>query len=59
MDFGQNFKFSKTFCIGKRIREMMFGVVLRVIGSKGEANLFLAAFGQKPWTNPFGFWSKF
>ena len=38
---------------------MMFGVVLRVIGSKGGANFFLVAFGQKPWTNPFGFWSKF
>ena len=38
---------------------MMFGVVLRVIGSKGEANLFLAVFCQNPWTNPFGFWSKF
>ena len=28
-DFGQNFKFAKTFCIGKRSREMMFGVVLQ------------------------------
>ena len=37
----------------------MFGVVLRVIGSKVEAKCFLAIFGQKPWTNPLGFWSKF
>ena len=28
-DFGQNFKFAKTFCIGKRSREMMFGVFFR------------------------------
>ena len=27
-DFGQNFKFAKTFCIGKRSREMISGVVL-------------------------------
>ena len=33
-DLGQNFKFAKTFSIGKRSREMMFGVVFRVIGSK-------------------------
>ena len=38
---------------------MMFGVVLRVIGSKLEAKLKLSVFGQKPWTNPLGFWSKF
>ena len=35
-DLGQNFNFAKTFCIGKRSREMMFGVLLRVIGSKVE-----------------------
>ena len=34
---------------------MMFGVVLRVIGSKVEENWFLAALGQKAWTNPLGF----
>ena len=28
-DFGQNFKFAKTFCIGKRRREMMFGGCFR------------------------------
>ena len=44
VDFGQKawttplglwskFKFAKTFSIGKRRREMMFGVVFRVIGS--------------------------
>ena len=38
---------------------MMFGVVFRVIGSKVEEILFLAVFGQKAWTNPLGFWSKF
>ena len=38
---------------------MMFGVVLRVIGSKLEAKWKLPVFGQKPWTNPLGFWSKF
>ena len=38
---------------------MMFGVVFGVIGSKIKENLFLAVFGQKPWTNPLGFWSKF
>ena len=58
-DFGQNFKFAKTFCIVKSSREMMFGVVFRVIGSKMEGNCFLALFCQKPWTNPLGFWSKF
>ena len=58
-DFGQNFKFAQTFCIGKRSREMMFGVVFRVIGSKVEEIWFLAVFGQKAWTNPLGFWSKF
>ena len=42
-DFGQ---FAKTFCIGKNSREMMFGVVLRVIGSKVEAKWYLAVFGQ-------------
>ena len=38
---------------------MMFGVVFRVIGSKVEENWVLAVFGQKAWTNPLGFWSKF
>ena len=50
---------------------MMFGVVFGVIGSKKKSSwdfgqnfklkigLFLAVFGQKPWTNPLGFWSKF
>ena len=38
---------------------MMFGVVLRVIGSKVEAKWFLAVFDEKPWTNPLGFGSKF
>ena len=46
-DFGQNFKFAKTFYIGKGRREMMFGVILRVIGSNFEENRFLADFGQK------------
>ena len=57
-DFGQKFKFAKTFCIVKKSREMMFGVVFRVIGSKLEENWFLGVFGQKAWTNPLGFWSK-
>ena len=52
LDFGQNFKFAKTFCIGKISREMMFGVVLRVIGSKSDAKWFKTVFGQKPWTPP-------
>ena len=38
---------------------MMFGVVFRVIGSKVEEKFFLAVFGQKAWTNPLGFGSKF
>ena len=38
---------------------MMFWVVLRVIGSKVEAKLVLAVFGQKPRANPLGFGSKF
>ena len=38
---------------------MMFGVVFRVIGSKLEEIWFLAVFGQKAWTNPSGFSSKF
>ena len=54
-DLGQNFRFVKTFCIVKSSPEMMFGIVLRVIGSEGEAKWCLAVFGQKPWTNPFGF----
>ena len=54
LGFWQNFKFAKTFCIGKRRREMMFGVVFRVIGSNLEENCFLADFCQKAWTNPFG-----
>ena len=29
-DFGQNCTFGKTFCIGKKVREMMFGVVFRM-----------------------------
>ena len=62
-DFPQNFKFANTFSIGKRGREMMFAVVSRVIGSKvDEKKLplqFQRFFGQKPWTNPFGFSSKF
>ena len=58
-DFGQNFKFAKTFYIGKGRREMMFGVIFRVIGSNFEENRLLADFGQKAWTNPLGFWSKF
>ena len=37
---------------------MMFGVVLRVIGSKVEAKLKLAVFCQKPWINPLGFGSN-
>ena len=59
LGFWSKFKFAKTFCIGKRSREMMFGVVLRAIGSKVEGTCFLAVLGQKPWTNPLGFWSKF
>ena len=58
-DFGQNFKFAKTFCIGKRRREMMFGDVFRVIGSNLEENWFLADFGQKAWTNPWDFGQNF
>ena len=46
-DFGQNFKFAKSFCIGKRSREIMYGVVFRVIESKLEKNYFLAFFLQK------------
>ena len=38
---------------------MMFGIVLRVIGSKVEAKWCLAVFGEKPWTNPLGVRSKF
>ena len=38
---------------------MMFGIVLRVIGSKVEAKWCLAVFGEKAWTNPLGFRSKF
>ena len=51
-DFFQKFKFTKTCCRGKKSPEMMFGLVLRVIGSKVEAKLKIAVFGQKPWTNP-------
>ena len=28
------------------------------IGSKSDAKWFKTVFGQKPWTPPFGFWSK-
>ena len=59
MDFGPNFKFAKTFCIGKRSREMMFGVVFRVIGSNVEEMSVLVIFDKKAWTIPLGFWSKF
>ena len=38
---------------------MMFGIVLRVIGTKVKAKWCLPVFGQKPWTNPLGFGSKF
>ena len=38
---------------------MMFGAVLRVIGSKVEPNWFWGVFGKKAWTNPLGFGSKF
>ena len=41
-DLGENFKFAKTFCRGKRSPEMMFGVVLRVIGRKVEVSRFWA-----------------
>ena len=58
-DFGQNFKFAKTFCIGKRQARNDVWSVFRVIGSNLEENWFLADFGQKAWTNPLGFWSKF
>ena len=52
-DFGQNFKFAQTFCIGKRSREMMFGFKsLEKIWKK-------VGLAQKAWTNPLGFWSKF
>ena len=37
----------------------MFGVVLRVIGSKVEAKWFSAVFGQNPWTNPLDFGQNF
>ena len=46
-DFGENFKFAKTFCIGKRSREMMYGMVFRVIESELEENWFLGIFLQK------------
>ena len=59
VDFRQNYKFAKSFCLSKRSRALIFWVVLRVIGSKVEAKCFLAVFGQKAWTNPSGFWSKF
>ena len=39
-DFGQNFKFAQTSCIGKRSQEMMFGMVLRVIGNNLEESWF-------------------
>ena len=58
-DFGQNFKLAQTFCIGKTSREMMFGVVFRVIGNKLKENWFLAVFGQKAWTNPWDFGQNF
>ena len=58
-DFGQNFKFAKTFYIDKGRRETMFGLIFRVIGSNFEENSFLADFGQKAWTNPLGFCLKF
>ena len=58
-DFGQNFKVAQTFCIGKTSREIMFGVVLKVIWSNLEESWFLTVFGQQGWTNPLGFWSKF
>ena len=38
-DLGQNFKLAKTFSIGKRSREMMFRVVLRMIRSKLESKV--------------------
>ena len=58
-DFGENFKFAKTFGIRKRTREIMFGGVFRVLGSRFKENWFLAVFGQKAWTNPLGFLIKF
>ena len=47
-DLGQNFKLAKTFSLGKRSREIMFGVVFRVNVTKLEAKLVFAVFGQKP-----------
>ena len=38
---------------------MMFVVVFRVIGTKVEENWLFPVFGQKAWTNPLGFLSKF
>ena len=38
---------------------MMFGIVLRAIGSKVEAKWCLAVFCHKPWSSPLGFGSKF
>ena len=46
-EFGQNFKFAQTFCIGKKSREIMFGVVFQVIGSKVEESWFSSRFWPK------------
>ena len=52
-DFGQNFKFAKTFCIGKRRREMMFGVFsesLEAIWKKiGFQPILAKKHGLTPW----------
>ena len=52
-EFSQNFKFPKTFCIGKRSREMMLGELFRVTGNKVQANCFKPLLaknhGQTPW----------
>ena len=52
-DFGQNFKFAKTFYIGKVRQEMMFGVIFRVIGSNlkkiGFEPILAKKRGLTPW----------
>ena len=39
-EFCQNFKFPKSFCIGKTSREMMFAEGFRVIGNKVQGKCF-------------------
>ena len=47
LDFGQNFQFAQTFCIGKRSREMMFGDVIQSDWKQSGRKLVFSRFWPK------------